>query len=222
VKSNKSSRWALKPSSISRVLQCIGASAIALFLVSAYTPAWNWVAGAISIAPLEAEVSADAVVVLGAGVMADTSLSDESLQRAIHGIKVFKKGGARTLVMSGPRRIPLSPKSEAEVRRDLAVAFGVPVKQIAVVDEARTTREEAQHTVAITSGPRLRTVLLVTSSLHMRRARGVFQKAGLTVFPSPSDNLATAAGESGERLELMKAVIQEIGALIYYAFAGYT
>ena len=34
----------------------------------------------------------------------------------------------------------------------------------------------------------LRTVLLVTDAIHMRRARALFERAGFTVRPAPTDD----------------------------------
>jgi uncharacterized SAM-binding protein YcdF (DUF218 family) len=55
----------------------------------------------------------------------------------------------------------------------------------------------------------------------MRRAMLVFERAGFQVFPAPSDNLSGGAGSTFDRLNLMRRVLQETGALIYYQAAGY-
>src|ERR1700722_7682641 len=46
---------------------------------------------------------ADAIVVLGAGMMADGSLNDQSMRRLLHGLLLYKDGYAPLIVFTGPR-----------------------------------------------------------------------------------------------------------------------
>jgi uncharacterized SAM-binding protein YcdF (DUF218 family) len=53
----------------------------------------------------------------------------------------------------------------------------------------------------------VRRVILVTSALHMQRARRTFEKAGLAVIPAPTDFEVVE-----ERFEIMR-VLPQTGAL---------
>src|SRR5207245_1446187 len=99
-----------------RACRLLGGAALALFMVSAFTPAANllaaWLAGASVVAP------AEAIVVLGAGGgTLDDGLPDSaSLRRALRGILPYRAGPARQPVAGGaarvgPRRLPRAPRT---------------------------------------------------------------------------------------------------------------
>jgi uncharacterized SAM-binding protein YcdF (DUF218 family) len=50
-----------------------------------------------------------------------------------------------------------------------------------------TTTENAADTARLLLPRGVRRILLVTSALHMRRARGLFERAGFEVVPAPTD-----------------------------------
>ena len=163
----------------------------------------------------------DAIVVLGAGLMNGGTLRDESLRRAVEGIALYKQGLAPILVLSGPGRRDGTPRSEAEQRSALAQAMGVPLEAILTEDTANTTREEAVRISRLLMHRGLRKILLVTDSLHLRRAKLVFETNGLEVFPAPSDDYSSAATTAKDRLWLLTRIVQETAALAYYRLAGY-
>ena len=77
--------------------------------------------------------------------------------------------------------------SEGDVLAAQARAQGVPADRIAVTGVVLNTADEAREVAALMGSrqiPHAR-VLLVTSAFHMRRARQVFQQAGLVVEPFP-------------------------------------
>jgi uncharacterized SAM-binding protein YcdF (DUF218 family) len=195
----------------------LGLAILAGFAVSVFTPFWN-VAGQ-QLAVTAQLRPADAIVVLAAGLLPDGSLSDESLRRMFEGLVLYKTGLAPRIVLSGP---PLSNGSavEAEIRASLAARLGVPQQAIFQETAVHTTRDEAFR-IWERFGSEAPSFLLVTESLHMRRAMLVFERAGFQVFPAPSDNLSGGAGSTFDRLNLMRRVLQETGALIYYQAAGY-
>src|ERR1019366_7836195 len=69
------------------------------------------------------------------------------------------------------------------------VEWGVPRTAILVDARSRTTRENAVETERILTARGARSLLLVTSALHMPRAVAAFRKTRLSVIPSPTDYL---------------------------------
>lgn len=99
--------------------------------------------------------------------------------------------------------------------------MGIPTDRILLNTKALTTREEAIEIAPVLAERGAVTVLLVTQGLHMRRAMRVFERAGLKVLPAPSDNNPASALSPADRLLLMREILQQGVALVYYRLAGY-
>ena len=144
------------------ICRAIGGLVVAGFFLAAYTPAANVMGRQLA---TSSDVGpADAIVVLGAGLTGDGTLSDSSLRRAIGGIQLYRAGLAPHLVMLGV-------SGEATVRARLAVDLGVPRDAVLVEANAPTTRDEAARVGQVLRRRGEHSVLLVTDALHMRRAR---------------------------------------------------
>ena len=125
--------------------------------------------------------------------MHNSVLSEQSMRRTIAGIALFRRDMASLIVLSGPRRLDGVYPSEAGVRAKLAVAMGIPPGSILMEETAKTTREEAIHTASTLQARDATRVLLVTDSIHMRRAVRVFERSGLHVQPAVSDDYSSSA-----------------------------
>ena len=200
-----------------RLTRGLGAAVLILFLVSAFTPIWNRIASSFA-GPAIIE-PCDAIVVLSASLLSDTTLTAESLRRALHGIRLYQRGLAPLIVLSG--RVRVSPPTEAEIRAKLARDMGIPADAILLEKTANTTREESMRIGELLLSRNARRILLVTQSLHMRRAKLVFERAGFQVMPSPSDEYPRIASGPANRFWLMFRVLQESLGLLYYRVAGY-
>lgn len=143
------------------------------------------------------------------------------MRRVIAGIELFKKGLAPLLVVSGTGSFEASTPSEAAVRAKLAVEMGIPPAVILTEETANTTYEESVRISNTLRGRNASRILLVTDSLHMRRAKQVFERAGLQVQPAASADYPTIVTSPGDRLWLAMRIVEESGALIYYRVAGY-
>ena len=194
----------------------VGAVVLGALAVATLTPASEWLADRFAERPrLE---PADAVVVLGGG-FTETALGDPSLQRLVHGVRLQRRGLAPLLVLSG--EAPAGRLSEPEMRAQYARNLGVPPEAIVALPGANTTREEAVRARA-ELGPRgVRTILLVSGSLHLVRARATFEREGFRVLPAPADNLFTFGSTAAQRLALTRALLREIAGQVYYRLAGH-
>lgn len=106
------------------------------------------------------------------------------------GMALHRAGKAQTVIIPGGW-VPWRPDSrpEGEVLAEKAVALGVPQDHIVVTERVSNTAGEAAAVAGwlARGGATRHTIILVTSAFHMRRARLIFEHAGLTVVPYPVD-----------------------------------
>jgi uncharacterized SAM-binding protein YcdF (DUF218 family) len=185
---------------------------MAAFLAAAFTPlAERWCERCLlppRLAP------AAAIVVLGSGVNGDGELTGSSQRKALAGIELYRKGLAPKLIFVGWEG------EEAMGRARLALELGVTAEAIETASGARTTRDEAERVSALLLARGLRRVLLVTGGLHMRRAAGLFGRAGFEVAPAPIPDTSCREPVPEQRVALAIALLRESAALAYYRLAG--
>jgi uncharacterized SAM-binding protein YcdF (DUF218 family) len=168
--------------------------------------------------------SADAVIVLGGGLHPQlaprTSVEvNEAGDRLLTGVRLLRAGKAPLLLLSGGTvtfRSANPAPAEAETARRLALELGVPEARLLLSDQARTTAEEALALRAIGQARGWRSVLLVTSAMHMPRSLATFQRrSGLQVVPVACDYLLPARSASGRptAASLLIELLPEAGAL---------
>jgi len=148
---------------------------IALLLVSAAvvlsSPVWFPALGYLLVVddPLE---KADLIEVLG----------DGDPQRGVEGAKLFKEGWAPRMVTTGGL-IPACAEglgdkyTNADLTAKILSIHGVPPRDITVLHVATSTFEEAEALRKFMENSGYKSVIVVTSIYHTRRARMVFRKA---------------------------------------------
>ena len=161
---------------------------------------------------------ADAVIVLGGG-FAHGALGDPSLQRLVHGVRLQRRGLAPLLVLTGEAR-PRGP-SEPAVRAELARSFGVPPDAILALPGANTTRDEAALARAALLPRGVQSVLLVSSALHLTRAREIFEREGFRVLPAPVESSFAYGSGAAQRLAVARLFVREMAGHAYNRLAGY-
>jgi uncharacterized SAM-binding protein YcdF (DUF218 family) len=151
----------------------------------------------------EALPKVDAIVVLGgtlsppvsAGAAANLSAAAD---RLVYAARLYRIGKAPLIVVSGGNR-PGTQGTDAESVHAAALLtrWGVPAGAILTETESVNTYENAVYTGRILDRHRLKTILLVTSALHMRRALATFQSAGIDATAAATDFEASAPVVSG-------------------------
>jgi uncharacterized SAM-binding protein YcdF (DUF218 family) len=199
-----------------RFCRILGAVALAGLAVAALTPASDWLVARYAEQPrLE---PADAIIVLGGGYL-PSSLGDHSLQRLVQGVRLQRRGLAPLLVLSG--EAPAGQLSEIELRAQYARDLALPSAAIVALSGANTTREEAVRARAELWPRGVRSILLVTGSLHLVRARAVFEREGFRVFPAPADISFSFGSPAAQRVEAARNLLRELAAHAYYRLAGH-
>jgi uncharacterized SAM-binding protein YcdF (DUF218 family) len=98
--------------------------------------------------------------------------------------------------------------------RAFALSLGLPPEVILVEDRSSRTAENAREVARLLGDHGARAVLLVTSPLHMRRARLCFEKQGIEVSCAPTPRLA-------HETLFAKEVLHEYLGLLYYRARGW-
>ena len=210
----------VSPDAVSRrlavIVRTIGIVTGIFSLATAYTPATDYLVSRVTEAPrLE---PAEAIVVLGGGLRESGELDENSLYRTIRAVLLYRDNLSGRVLFLGPSRTA-NAIAEAETRRRLAEKLGIPPGQVLTDSQGLSTREEALQSNAILGkGKR---ILLVTDSLHIRRASMTFAKVGFNVLPAPSEQFQHRPFGALDRIYLMRRTLEELVALLYYRFNNF-
>ena len=158
------------------------------------------------------------IVALGGGIRASGRLNDTTSNRVRHAVMLFKAQLAPQLILSGGPGAPHRPSCAPKMRA-LAEALGVPPSRIIVEGKSTRTMENAREVGRILRAHYVSSILLVTSPLHMRRARRCFEREAIAVCAAPAPPLAPRA--SSLRPSLLREVLHEYLGLAYYRWRGW-
>jgi uncharacterized SAM-binding protein YcdF (DUF218 family) len=114
---------------------------------------------------------------------------NQGADRLLHTLWLYRAGRIRKIIVSGGSGAigAKVARSEAEELRILLRLAGVPAQDILLETESRNTHENALNTKALLARhPEIKSLVLITSAFHERRAMGCFRRAGLepAVFPA--------------------------------------
>jgi uncharacterized SAM-binding protein YcdF (DUF218 family) len=139
---------------------------------------------------LRETTGAQAIVVLSGGVYllapeygGHDSVNSRTLERVRYAAHLHRETGLPILASGG--RVSGGPPAEAELMQAvLEKEFSTPVRWIEV--ESRSTLENARLSARILKEAGIGKALLVTESIHMRRALQSFSGTGIEVVPAPT------------------------------------
>ncbi|MCB2089284.1 MAG: YdcF family protein [Sphingomonadaceae bacterium] len=118
--------------------------------------------------PDNGQVTADAALVLGAAIDVDQP-SPVFAARIDHAVSLLQQGRVQHIIFTGGTA-PGASRSEAMVARRYAMDKGVAPSAILIEDRSATTHENLAFAMPIASKAGIRSVLLVSDALHLRRA----------------------------------------------------
>lgn len=151
---------------------------------------------------------ADAIVVL--------SIDNFYADRATRAAELYRQGLAPVVVASGVRLRPYAGVAEL-MEHDL-IERGVPKEKILrFPQDAENTREEAETLEKFCAGKNWKSVIIVTSNYHTRRARYIFRR----VFPG-NISVSVASARDGdfdpehwfEKRKSIKEFVREVVGIV--------
>jgi len=170
---------------------------------------------------VSAPQKADAIVVFLGGVGETGKAGGGAQERLNEAVSLYKDGFSKYLILSSGYVYSFK---EAEQMRDLAVAQGVPTGDIVLEERSTNTYENVTFVNDILKDHRWRSILLVSSPYHMRRATMVWHKVapGISVTPTPPPRSQFYAHESrGATLEQAGQILYEYLAIFSYWQKGW-
>jgi uncharacterized SAM-binding protein YcdF (DUF218 family)/glycosyltransferase involved in cell wall biosynthesis len=199
------------------VAEIVFAVAAAAFLIF-YTNVLWLVARPLRLS--EAPRRADAIVVFAGGVGETGKAGGGGSERLNEAVSLYRAGYAPYIVLSSGYVYSFK---EAEEMRDLAIAQGVPAGAIALEQHAKNTYENVKFVNDVLSEHRWRSILLVSSPYHMRRALMVWRKQApdVMVTPTPPPRSQFYDHVRGASLEQIRGVLYEYLAILGYWQKGW-
>jgi uncharacterized SAM-binding protein YcdF (DUF218 family) len=128
--------------------------------------------------------TADVAVILGAAVYHDRP-SPVFEERIRHGIGLYKAARVKKLLFTGGRSKE-APHAESEVGRAYATRRGVPAQAILIETASRTTLRNLKEARRVMEQGSLRTALVVSDPLHMKRALRMCEGLDIRCAGSPT------------------------------------
>lgn len=188
------------------------------YLLLFHSPLLWWVA-----APLRVSRSprpADAIVVFAGGVGESGRAGQGYIERVRKAAQLYQDHYAPALVLSSGY---IHGINETKLMQTVATSLGVPASAIVVEDRARNTLENVQFSSAIARAHGWRSLVVVSSPYHMRRALSVFKRQApeIAVTPVPITDSTFFDRSNGVQLEEWWAILHEYVGLLFYWMKGW-
>ncbi|HEY8148113.1 MAG TPA: YdcF family protein [Vicinamibacteria bacterium] len=153
----------------------------------------------------------DAIVVMA---------GDPDYERTTAAVALMRSENVATLILTGGEP---GPGDSAESLRARALELGVPEPRIRVETTSHTTREAVLAVAPILQSLGARTVTVVTSPYHQRRATAAARRAwpGVTVLSHPASPSVWSPTRWWSTGWSRRAVATEYAKLLYYGLRGW-
>lgn len=158
---------------------------------------------------------ADAIIVMGAGVVGDCVPNHYGVRRVLLGVRMWQQQRAPLLFFTGASDEHSCPVATAMAR--LAREVGVPESAIRTETTSHSTRENGEHSAPLLRKLGVRRLLVVTDRLHMKRAAGTFVQLGFEVERA---SVPIYEGHPNN-VSMLGAGAREYAALAYYRMHGW-
>lgn len=200
-----------------QVVRLVVAAAALYLLLFRSSFIW-WVAGPLQVS--QPPRPADAIVVFAGGVGESGTAGGGYQERVKQAVDLYRQGAAPRMIFSSGYAFVFH---ETEVMKDLAIALGVPAEAIVLETKATNTYENVRLVDRVLDQHRWRSILLVSSPYHMRRALLTWRKVApdMTVIPTPAPQSQFYAHSRGASMDQIRGILQEYLAILVYLWRGW-
>jgi uncharacterized SAM-binding protein YcdF (DUF218 family) len=132
-------------------------------------------------------------IILGGGMMrsGEGYRTGETADRFVQPLLLYKKGLVKKLLITGGnvniKGLKIDDTQESKKVKEVLIAMGVAEKDIYLEENARNTHENATYTKKMLVPYLAEEMVLVTSAMHMPRAKACYIKEGIKVVVYPAD-----------------------------------
>ncbi len=182
---------------------------------------------------------AEVIAVLSGGYNSGGSLGSATVERMDRGIELYRRGHAPVMILSGGDKPPSakagdatgndqggnkdnnkgnnsSGRPEAEAMAGYARRCGVPAGAVVIEGRSLSTAQNTANIAAIARTRGWRTVILVTSPYHARRAGWMLRDQGLEVISAPAVRSEAYSAVGRHRLRIFRLIALEYLKLARY------
>jgi uncharacterized SAM-binding protein YcdF (DUF218 family) len=132
-------------------------------------------------------------IILGGGMMrsGEGYRTGETADRFVQPLLLYKQGLVKKLIITGGnvniKGLKIDETQESKKVKEVLIAMGVAEKDIYLEENARNTHENATYTKKMLAPYLAEEMVLVTSAMHMPRAKACYNKEGFKVVVYPAD-----------------------------------
>jgi uncharacterized SAM-binding protein YcdF (DUF218 family) len=126
----------------------------------------------------------DCAIVLGAAAYGSKP-SPVFAERINHAVSLYQSGTVKCLLFTGGSVIE-ADQAESAVARSHAIAAGVPAAAILTESQSRTTAQNLQQARGVMLEHGLKTAVIVSDPLHLKRAASMAEDLGIDAVTSPT------------------------------------
>ena len=155
----------------------------------------------------------DCIIVLGAAVYGEKP-SPVFEERITHAIGLFQQGKASTIIFTGGHGDGAS-HAESEVGASYAVGEGVSESAILTETRSRTTNQNLVEAKVLMDLGGLRSAIIVSDPLHLKRASVMAEDLGISAVTSP-----TATSRYRSLRTKLGFLVREVYFYNHYAVTG--
>lgn len=120
----------------------------------------------------------DVIIVLGARVKPDGTISSSLQYRLEAALRVYEEGYAGAFIVCGAQGSD-EPCTEAQAMREYLLEKGVPEDCVFLDDQSYNTRQNIENARRIMDEQGFETALVVTNAYHVARARALCRDLGI-------------------------------------------
>jgi uncharacterized SAM-binding protein YcdF (DUF218 family) len=192
------------------------------FILDEFMRAWE-----IPAIPDEQVENSQVGIVLGGMISYDHPLHRlqfmRSADRLHQAVILYKKGKIKKILFVGGSGLVGQPEErEALYAKEYLLKIGIPEADMLIESNSRNTAENAKQTKQLFEALQIRGKnLLITSGLHMRRAKACFTKVGLDVQCFSTDRYSGQRKFELDHCLVPKASVLAEWDLLFHEWIGY-